>query len=76
MKNIVLFANNCCLNAVDKFSMVVCDNFGLTINIQKIEVTHQPAPHALYTEPQITNYYYCLHLLFSLAYAYVYIPKP
>lgn len=57
-----LFADDCALNAstepemqasMDKFSSA-CNNFGLTINIKKTEVTHQPAPHAPYSEPSIT----------------------
>ncbi|XP_053863859.1 LOW QUALITY PROTEIN: uncharacterized protein LOC128825397 [Malaclemys terrapin pileata] len=56
-----LFADDCALNAstepemqasMDKFS-TACNNFGLTINIKKTEVLHQPAPHVPYSEPSI-----------------------
>ena len=57
-----LLADDCALNAsresdmqesMDLFAKA-CDNFGLTISTKKIEVMHQPAPAAPYTEPNIT----------------------
>ncbi|XP_076044825.1 uncharacterized protein LOC143027424 [Oratosquilla oratoria] len=58
-----LFAGNCALNASTQADMQrsmdlftrACDDFGLTISTNTTEVLHQPAPAAVYTEPQITT---------------------